>query len=92
MNDAAKLQLWLEDSFSDSEIDDISTHEGFEGAFVGVAKKSHSLVAIYDYNICIQILMNDGFPLEDAMTWIENLIREDSAESCPVFLIRKYKR
>lgn len=45
--------------------------DGFEEAFIGhTVNFHHPVVAVYDYEHCVEILQNDGMSEEDAMEYL----------------------
>lgn len=45
--------------------------DGFEDAFVGyTVNHHHPVVAVYDYEHCVEILTQDGMSEEDAMEYL----------------------
>lgn len=49
--------------------------DGFEGAFMGVLRRfgQENSIAVYDYNRCMNILMErDGMQEDEAVEWIEH--------------------
>ncbi len=64
---------------------------GFESALIGVAVQFAHQVAVYDYDKCLDILIErDGMNVEDAIEYMEyNVVGAYAGKSTPVFLIRK---
>ena len=63
---------------------------GFEEAFIGRGWQHTKLIAVYDYNHCLTILMQrDEMTLEEAIEWMEyNVVGSYVGEYTPVFLMR----
>lgn len=64
---------------------------GFESALIGVAVQFAHQVAVYDYDKCLDVLIDrDGMDVEDAIEYMEyNVVGAYAGKSTPVFLIRK---
>ena len=62
--------------------------DGFEDAFLGYGRQFNKLLAIYDYDKCIDILhKRDGMTLTDALEYMEfNVVGAYVGEHTPVFL------
>ena len=62
--------------------------DGFDEAFIGVGRQFNIDVAVYDYNQCIDILMErDGMTDEEAIEYIEfNVVGAYVGKQTPVFL------
>ena len=50
----------MQEYISDNHIEDIVREPGYEEAFLGVAFRAGTPIAIYEYDMCIQILMRDS--------------------------------
>lgn len=66
--------------------------DGFEDALIGVGTQCHHEVAIYDYEKCVQILMErDGMTDEEAIEFLDfNTCGAWVGECTPVFLRRDW--
>ena len=64
---------------------------GFESALLGVAVQFAHEVAVYDYDKCLDILIErDNMDIEEAIDYMEyNVLGAYAGKSTPVFLIRK---
>lgn len=62
--------------------------DGFEDAFIGYGVRFHYVVAVYDANKCIEILMSrDGMSYGDAMEYMDyNVTGAYVGEYTPVFM------
>jgi hypothetical protein len=67
---------------------DITLFDNIEDAFVGVAERfGMGPVATYDYNKCIEIYMQDGMTLEEAVEYFNfNVIGLWAGDKTPVFV------
>ena len=65
--------------------------DGFEAALIGVGVQFSREVAIYDYDKCLDVLIDrDGMDVEDAIDYMEyNVVGAYVGKSTPIFLIRK---
>jgi hypothetical protein len=71
------------------EFDGALLADGFEEALVGFGYRFSHPVAIYDYNRCIEVLMNrDGMTDEEAIEFFDfNVSGAYVGESTPVFIM-----
>ena len=62
--------------------------DGFESAFVGIARQFNKCIAVYDYEKCIKILIErDGMTTDEAEEYFEfNVIGSYVGELTPCFL------
>ena len=62
--------------------------DGFEGALIGYGHQHSKLLAIYDYNKCVDILIErDGMTEEDAIEHMDyNVVGSYMGEYTPIFL------
>ena len=62
--------------------------DGFEGAFIGVATRcGQPTLAIYNKNMCLQILIDDGMDMDEAIDYFEyNTEGAWAGEETPLFL------
>lgn len=60
--------------------------DGFEDALVGYSN-GPNLVAVYDYSMCIHILMEDNMTYEQALEYMEyNVVNAYVGEKTPIFI------
>jgi hypothetical protein len=61
--------------------------DGFEEALIGHTN-GHNVVAVYDYDLCVQILMErEGMSTEDAIEFMEfNVVGSYVGEKTPIFI------
>jgi hypothetical protein len=79
----------IEDFAADMGVEGVITADGFDEAFLGIADRfGQEPVAVYDYNMCIQILMRDHeMNYEDALEYFEyNTIGAFVHENQPIYL------
>jgi hypothetical protein len=75
-----------------AEIDEeVILFDGYEEALVGYgytfASNGHLVVAIYDYNKCLECLLKQGMSEEDAIEWFEtNTLGCYAGKNQPVFM------
>jgi len=73
-----------------SEEDAMSTlfADGFEDAFIGLGAHFNRIVAVYDYDKCIEVLrVRDGMTREEAIEFFQyNVLDAWMGEHTPVFL------
>ena len=62
--------------------------DGFEQALLGFGTQFHHAVAIYDYDVCVQILMGrDSMSYDDALEHMEfNVVGSWMGKHTPVFM------
>lgn len=66
--------------------------DGFDEAFIGVAHRFgfYAPVAVYDREVCIEILMRDGANYEEADEYFEyNVLGSWVGEQTPIFIDRQ---
>jgi hypothetical protein len=65
--------------------------DGFEDAIIGIARRfSLPPLVAYDYNKCIEILVDDGMTAEEAMEYFEfNVQGSWMGEGTPIFIEEK---
>jgi hypothetical protein len=79
------IQETLENSLSDDET--IPLADGFEMAFLGVARQFNTPFAVYDRNRCLAILLEQGLDLEAAEEYMSfNTEGAWVGENTPAFL------
>lgn len=60
--------------------------DGFEDALVGYSN-GPNLVAVYDYSMCVHILMEDNMTYEQALEYMEfNVVNAYVGEKTPIFI------
>ena len=60
--------------------------DGFEDALIGYSN-GPNLVAVYDYTMCVQILIDDDMTYEDALEHMEyNVVNSYVGEKTPIFI------
>lgn len=68
--------------------------DGFDDAPVGVGQQFNNVIAVYDYERCIEILVDDNHDMsdEEAREYFEyNVIGAYVGERTPVFITRYSK-
>lgn len=68
--------------------------DGFDDALVGVGQQFNNVIAVYDYERCIEILVDDNHDMsdEEAREYFEyNVIGAYVGERTPVFITRYSK-
>ena len=76
----------------DDELDPNTLYaNGFEDALIGLGWQHTKLLAVYDYDKCVEILMErDEMTHEEAVEWMEyNVVGAYVGEYTPVFLMPK---
>lgn len=65
----------------------ILTIDGFDSCLMGIVENAGSApVAVYDYNKCVEHLMDDGMSYEDAVEYMEfNVTSAYMGEGTPSF-------
>ena len=63
--------------------------DGFEKALIGLGWQHTKLIAVYDYNKCVEILIYDQeMTHEEAIEWMEfNVVGSYVGEYTPIFVI-----
>ena len=66
--------------------------DGFEDALMGIGHQAHKPLAIYDYEKCVDILMErDGMDYAQAIEWMEyNVVCAYVGAYTPIFFQRVY--
>lgn len=83
-----KIDEWVSEVSPDTEI---LLADGFEDAFLGIAFQFNNPIAIFDYEKCLQILIEDGMSIEDAEEYLEfNVTSAWIGKNTPAFFF-KYK-
>jgi hypothetical protein len=74
------------------EPDEILLADGFEAAFIGVCRRFANNCALYDYQKCIDILVErDKMDRDDAVDYLDyNVLGAYVGRNTPIFLMEKY--
>lgn len=60
--------------------------DGFDDALIGYLN-GPNLVAVYDYTMCVHILMEDNMTYEEALEYMEyNVVNTYVGEKTPIFI------
>lgn len=79
------IQETIETALADGET--VALADGFEIAFVGIARQLDKPMAVYDLTKCLAILMEQGMDLESAKEYMEfNVAGAWVGETTPAFL------
>lgn len=73
------------------ESEDILLADGFETAFVGICRRFSNSCALYDYQKCVDILVErDKMDYDDAIEYMEyNVLGAYVGRNTPIFLMEK---
>ena len=65
--------------------------DGFEDALIGLGWQRTKLIAIYDYDKCVEILiLREDMTHEEAIEWMEyNVVGSYVGEYTPIFMMPK---
>ena len=65
--------------------------DGFEDALIGLGWQHTKLIAIYDYDKCVEILiLREDMTHEEAIEWMEyNVVGSYLGEYTPIFMLPK---
>jgi hypothetical protein len=65
--------------------------DGFEDALIGIGWQHTKLIAIYDYDKCVEILiLREDMTHEEAIEWMEyNVVGSYVGEYTPIFMLPK---
>ena len=65
--------------------------DGFEDALIGLGWQHTKLIAIYDYDKCVEILiLREDMTHEEAIEWMEyNVVGSYVGEYTPIFMMPK---
>ena len=65
--------------------------DGFEDALIGLGWQHTKLIAIYDYDKCVEILiLREDMTIEEAIEWMEyNVVGSYVGEYTPIFMMPK---
>jgi len=87
MNREALLELVRGSGWADS---DTLLADGFEGAFIGIGFQFTTPLAVYDFEKCVEILMQrDAMDYAQAIEWMEyNVVGAYMGKFTPLFLHR----
>jgi hypothetical protein len=79
------IQETVEACLADDET--VSLADGFEQAFVGIARQFNKVMAVYDLTKCLAVLMEQGMDLDSAKEYMEfNVTGAWVGENTPAFL------
>lgn len=79
------IQQTIEETLGDDEI--VALADGFERAFVGIARQFNRPFAVYDRAQCINKLVSDGVTLDEAEEWMSyNVEGAWVGENTPAFI------
>ena len=84
-----RIKNYLEERYSDEEIDDILLADGFDKAFVGVVESFGAAPkACYNYDTCIDVLIDrDGMSYDEAVEFmVFNVMGAYVGEYTPAFI------
>ncbi len=78
----------IEDFAEEMGVEELITVDGYDEAFLGIAEGfGGTMVAVYDYNMCIQILMKNDMSYEEAVEFFQfNTLGAYHADSQPIYL------
>lgn len=63
--------------------------DGFDDALIGVGRQFSRYLAVYDYELCAQVLMAQGLTYEEAVEHLEfNVVGAWVGDGTPIFLHR----
>lgn len=73
------------------ESEDILLADGFETAFVGICRRFSNSCALYDYQKCVDILVErDKMDYDDAIEYMEyNVLGAYVGRNTPIFLMER---
>jgi hypothetical protein len=81
-----QIEEWVSEVFPDTEV---LVADGFENAFVGVAFQFNNPIPIFDYEKCLQTLVDDGMILSDAEEYLEfNVTGAWVGKGTPAYLFK----
>jgi len=70
--------------------EDMLFMDGFDGALIGIGRRFNEFFAIYDYNLVIDILIDMGMTVEEAIEYHEfNQAGAWIGKHTPVFIMRE---
>lgn len=74
--------------YDEEALKDTLFADGFEDAFIGLGQQFNKLIAVYDRNKCIEILLRrDGMTLEEAEEFFDfNVTGAYVGEHTPIFV------
>ena len=79
------IQETIETCLADDET--VTLADGFEQAFVGIARQFNKVMAVYDLTKCLAVLMEQGMDLDSAKEYMEfNVTGAWVGENTPAFL------
>jgi hypothetical protein len=70
------------------------TADGFDGAIIGVTvNHHHPMVVVYDYRKCVEILVSQGLPHDDAQEYLSfNSLAAYVGEHGPLYMELTHER
>lgn len=81
-----EIDEWVNNTFPDEQI---LIADGLEEAFMGVAMQFNKLVAIFDHDKCINILIERGLTFDEATEYFYyNVLGAYVGEQTPAFLLK----
>jgi chemotaxis signal transduction protein len=61
----------------------------FEDALLGIARHNGNMIAVYDMNKCIEIMVSEGMKPGCAVKYLTSKIDDDYNEDhCPAFIVK----
>lgn len=85
----SEIHQFVDDFFpSESEENGVLLADGFEKAFIGVGSAYYNApCAVYDYEKCLTVLMENGCDYEEAIEYFEfNVIGAYVGKQTPIFV------
>jgi hypothetical protein len=87
MTTREKIDQHLEENLNDDET--VKLADGFESAYIGVARQFGKPIAVYDRDRCLVHLMKQGMSISEAQEWMGfNVEGAWVGENTPAFLER----
>lgn len=78
-----ELTEWIQER----TLDEVVLYDGFDEAFIGIARRGMATVAVYDIKSCIECLIRNGLEEADAIDYFEyNTMGTHVGENTPVFM------
>jgi len=67
------IREWMALEWPIHDTNEIPLALGLENAFLGLGElpESHDLIAVYDYELCIQAFMDEGMDREEAVDYFQ---------------------
>lgn len=70
---------------------DVLYADGFDDALIGVARQFTKHLAVYDYELCVEVLTRRGMTVEQAVEYMEfNVVGAYVGPNTPIFLHTKF--